>query len=302
MPTMPYPTNTDIAIQNNSTGQVDYLQFQGSQLVASDAITYAGAGWNVVAQGNYGGPAQHDLVMQNQSSGFVDILQLDANGNLVSSVMSNVAVPHIVGRGLFNSGVAGELGSTLVSQLADGELDMLAFDGSGQLIHSDLVTGTVGLPTAVGVAEGAFFFPLFAGKGTRSNDSIVTQLADGSIDDIGLSGDFQTSTLAFTASLLLPGSAGLAPVQAVNQEEDIGTGNDSVSDAGLTGTGGIHLEGVQLIQQLANGAFNNLFVDSGYGDAAHEGTIYGSNQLNLALPGWHVVDAGGVAKEIFPIT
>jgi hypothetical protein len=43
MPTMPYPTNTDIAVQNNTTGQVDYLQFQGSQLVGSDAIDYAGA-------------------------------------------------------------------------------------------------------------------------------------------------------------------------------------------------------------------------------------------------------------------
>ena len=34
----------------------------------------------------------------------------------------------------------------------------------------------------------------------------------------------------------------------------------------------------------------------------HEGTIYASNQLNLALPGWHAVDAGAVAREIFPIT
>jgi hypothetical protein len=206
MPTMPYPTNTDLAVQNNTTGQVDYLQFQGSQLVASDAINYAGAGWNVVGQGFFGGPNQ-DLVVQNQSTGFVDILKLDANGNLVGSAMSNVSVPHIVGQGFFDSSATGQVAATLVSQLGDGELDMLAFNASGQLIHSDLVANTAGLPTAVGVGESDLKYPLFAGKGTGNNDSIVTQLADGSIDDIGLSGDFSAGTLAFTNSLLLPGSA-----------------------------------------------------------------------------------------------
>jgi hypothetical protein len=300
MPTMPYPTNTDIAVQNNTTGQVDYLQFQGSTLVKSDTIDYAGPGWNVVAQGSYGGPVGRDLIVQNQSSGFLDILKLDAHGNLVGSTMSNVAVPHVVGQGNFNSSVTGQVGSTLVSQLPDGELDMLAFNSSGQLIHSDLVTNTMGLPTAVGVGESYFSFPLFAGKGTGTNDSIVTQLADGSIDDIGLSGDFNAATLSFSASLLLPGSVGMAPVQALNQEYNLTqTSNFNIP---LDPTGANLLEGVQLVQQLSNGTFNNVFADSGYGDAAHEGTIYASNQLNLAMPGWHVVDAGGVATGIFPIT
>lgn len=300
MPTMPYPTNTDIAVQNNTTGQVDYLQFQGSQLIGSATRDYAGPGWNVVAQGDFNGPALRDLVVQNQTTGFVDILKLDANGNMVGSVLSNVAVPHIVGQGTFNSSAPGQVGPTLVSQLADGELDMLAFNAAGQLIHSDLVTNTVGLPTAVGVGESLHFFPLFAGKGTGNNDSIVTQLADGSIDDIGLSGDFNAATLSFTNSLLLPGSAGLAPVQAVNQEAGGFFGNESID--GLPGTGGTATEGVQFVTQLANGTFNNVFADSGYGDAVHEGTIYGSNQLNLAMPGWHAVDAGLIAREIFPIT
>jgi hypothetical protein len=50
---MPVPTDTDIAVQNNATGQIDYLQFQGSTLVHSDAVNYVGPGWNVVAQGNF---------------------------------------------------------------------------------------------------------------------------------------------------------------------------------------------------------------------------------------------------------
>lgn len=58
---------------------------------------------------------------------------------------------------------------------------------------------------------------------------------------------------------------------------------------------------MQLVQQLANAAFNSVFADPGYGDVAHEGTIYASNLLNLAMPGWHVIDAGTVARELFPI-
>jgi hypothetical protein len=189
MATMPYPANTDIAVQNNMTGEVDYLNFNGSQLVASDAVTYAGAGWNVVAQGSFGGPAGHDLVLQNNLSnvvgflgvGFLDFLKLDANGKLVTSAMSNFAIFPVVGQGFFNSAYPGQLGPTLVSQLPDGELDMLGYDASGTLIHSDLVSNSIGLPPVVGVGEadtgeGPTHYSLFAGTGTGANDSIVTQL------------------------------------------------------------------------------------------------------------------------------
>jgi hypothetical protein len=307
MPTMPYPTNTDIAVQNNTTGQVDYLQFQGSTLVKSDAINYAGAGWNVVAQGSYGGPVGTDLVVQNQSTGFLDILKLDANGSLVGSVMSDVSVPRTVGEGDFTSLAPGQAGPTLVSQLANGELDMLGFDGSGTLIHSDAIANTVGCAQAVGVGESQNNFPLFAGIGTgggsAGNDNVVLQLADGSLDTVGFSGDFNSGTLSASASMVLPGSAGLVPVQAINQQvggNSLFFGNENI--VGGTGTGGISLEGAQFVTQLANGTFDNVFADSGYGDAAHEGTIYASTQLNLAMPGWDAVSAGAVARELFPIT
>src|SRR5580704_14808377 len=97
MPTMPVPTNTDLAVQNTTTGQLDYLQFQGSTLVASDAVDFGIAGWNVVAQGSFGGNHQ-DLVIQN-AAGAVDFLTLDAHGNLTGSAMSNVDVAPIVGQG-----------------------------------------------------------------------------------------------------------------------------------------------------------------------------------------------------------
>jgi hypothetical protein len=87
-------------------------------------------------------------------------------------------------------------------------------------------------------------------------------------------------------------------VQAVNQERGGTFGNQSIP--GGTGTAGTALEGVQFVEQLSNGAFNAVYADSGYGDAAHEGAIYASNLVNLSLPGWHAIDAGSIAKEIFP--
>jgi hypothetical protein len=158
------------------------------------------------------------------------------------------------------------------------------------------VTNSSGLAPVVGIGESFYNTPLFAGVGGAIDDSVMTQLANGSLDDIGISGNFFSSSLAFTASLMLPGSAGMAPVQAVNQEE--GTNFSVPGDQ----VGSNHLEGVQFIQQLSNGTFNNVYADSGYGDPTREGMIYASNQLNLAMPGWHVVDAGGIASEIFPIS
>jgi hypothetical protein len=215
---MPVRANTDITVQNNTTGQIDYLQFQGSTLVHSDAVSYTPPGWDVGAQGDFGGPAGRDLVTQNQSTGFVDILQLDKTGKLIGSVTSNVGVPNIVGQGTFNSFAPSEVGPTLVSQLPNGELDMLAFNGSGQLIHSDLIANTVGFAPAVGVGESYNSYSPFAGVGDTNynDDGVVLQLADGSLDDIGFTGDFSAGTLSFSGSMLVPGSAGMAPVQAVN--------------------------------------------------------------------------------------
>jgi hypothetical protein len=297
MPTMPVPTNTDLAVQNNTTGQVDFLQFQGSTLVGSDLVNYVPTGWNVVAQGHFDAGNHLDMVIQNPASGAVDFLTLDASGNLIGSAMSNTSVAPIIGQGFF--GFAGQQGGpVLVSQLANGELDMLGFDSNGQLIASDAIASSVGFAHAVGVGEGYFSFQPFAGVG-GSNDDVVLQLGDGSIDCVGFSGDYSNGTLSFSSSLMLPGSAGNSAIEAVNQQN--GTDRNA-SIPGGTGTGGATLQGVQFVEQLANGSLDSVYADSGYGDAAHEGTLYASDLLNLGMPGWQAVDAGAIAREIFPIT
>jgi hypothetical protein len=295
---MPVPTTTDIAVQNSTTGAVDYLQFTGTTFTASSFHDYGIAGWNVVAHGDFNLDGHQDLVVQN-AAGQVDFLDLSASGNLIGSALSPVSLPPIVGGGFFDSNVAGQTGSTLVSQLANGQLDMLGFNASGTLLHSDLIANTVGLPHAVGVAESADFFPTYSGIGTGSNDNVELQLPDGSLDSLGFSGDFSLATLTLSASQMVLGSAGLPTVGADNQE--LGD-NTNYNVFGPPGAGGVNLEGVQYISQLANGTFDAIYADSGYGDPTHRGVLYASEQLNLAMPGWHAVDAGVVARELFPIT
>ena len=44
-------------IQNQVTGQIDFLRFNGSTLQASVLRDYGIAGWNVLANGDFGSPA-----------------------------------------------------------------------------------------------------------------------------------------------------------------------------------------------------------------------------------------------------
>jgi len=295
MPQLPVNLENDFAIQNNTTGQVDYLQFQGNTLTHSASFDYGIAGMNIVGS-DIGGPTgASTLVAQNPTTGVVDFLGLDSTGHLVSSAMSS-ALPLIVGDGFFGAAVAGQVGPELVSQLPNGQLDILAFNSSGTLISSDLVANSIGLPHVVGAAVangGQPAFEAFSGVGTNTKaGNVVAQLADGSLDAIGLSGDFAAGTLSVSASFLLPGSAGSAPVGAFNQ--------DSIQNQNIADAAG-H-QGVQMVSQLASGQLDLLSFDSGYNDAANEGTLYASNLTNPAFPGWHPIDGGLVTTFLFPIS
>jgi hypothetical protein len=295
MPQLPVNIENDVTIQNNTTGQVDYLQFQGNTLTQSALFDYGIAGWNIVSSDFNGPTGLFTLVAQNPTTGLVDFLGLDRNGNLVSSLMSS-SLPPIVGHGFFGSPVPSQSGNELISQLANGELDFLAFNSSGKLIASDLVANSIGLPHVVGAATATGLgpaFEAFSGIGTNVTAmNLITQLTDGSLDVIGFSGDFAAGTLSFSNSFLLPGSAGSAPVEALNPDAG---GRENISDSAGH-------QGVQMVSQLASGQLDFLSFDSGYHDAANEGALYASNLLTPSFPGWHPIDGGFGANQIFPIT
>ena len=145
-----------VVIQNTANGQLDFLRFSGGGLQSSVIRDYGLSGWHVIGSGDFNGDGNPDLVAQNNTTGQLDFLYLNATGNLVTSALSNVSVPHAVGVGVFFDGgpvPAGQVGPSVVTQLANGQLDFLGFNATGTLVASDLVANTVGLPTAVGVAE-----------------------------------------------------------------------------------------------------------------------------------------------------
>jgi hypothetical protein len=288
-----------VVIQNQTTGVVDFLRFNGSTLQSSLTRDYGLAGWHIVANGDFNGDNNPDLVAQNNTTGQLDFLYLNATGNLVSSALS-AAVPHVVGAGFFGSSALGQSGPTLVSQLANGQLDFLGFNATGGLIASDLVANTVGLPTAIGVGESATNFPVFANVGTGANDSVITQLADGTIDVIGFSGAFGAGTLSFTNSFTR------GPIQdqlfAVNQDNDFFHQRDANVVSVVDGVTRETFDAVGVNAAAGNRVDIHSWV-SGYGDLSHEGVSLGTINTNFSLSaGWQVVDAGIVDHvSIFPL-
>jgi len=271
-----------VVIQNTANGQVDFLRFNGSTLQASVLRDYGLSGWTVVGNGDLNGDNLPDLVAQNNSTGQLDFLFLNATGNLTSSALSNVPVPHAVGLGVFNSGPA------VVTQLANGQLDVLSFNyTAGTLVASDLIAGTVGLPHAVGVAESFTNWPVFANNGTAGNDSVLVQYADGTISALGFSGSLATG-LTFTNSFSRgPLSDTLF---ALDQDNDFAHQRDanvvSVVD-------GVTRETFDAVGVSATGQVDIQSWVSGYGDLSHEGASLGTIHTNFTLSaGWQVVDAG----------
>src|SRR5262249_10272557 len=125
MPDLPLPSQTDVTIQNQSNGQVDYLKYEGNVLVGSSLFDYGlGSDFKIVASTFNTSSGNIELVAQSVSTGRVDFLTLnDLTGQLLSSAMSSVGVPRIVGLSAGIGSLGGNEFGTFASQLPDGELD-----------------------------------------------------------------------------------------------------------------------------------------------------------------------------------
>ena len=289
MPDLPLLSQTDVTIQNQTTGQVDYLKYQGSTLTGSVMADYGGGSdWKIVADDG------STLVEQSQSTGLVDFLNIGAGGALKTSAMSSVAVPHIFGLAP-DAGVFG-------SQLADGELDFLQFNAAtGALTASDLVAGSAGLSKAVSISApgsgspgGPAWAGLGIGLGGSFGDIVETQLADGSPDMIGFSGSFAAATLAVNSSFFIS-APGTPSFGEANPDDK----------AGFNLQDGIGMpQGLEEIAQTSTGQIDALYYDTGLQDpvASNEGILYASSLLG-SFPGWNVVQGGQVNHAlVFPIS
>jgi hypothetical protein len=278
-------------IQNQTTGVVDFLRFNGSTLQSSVTHDYGLAGWTIVGNGDFNGDGLPDLVAQNNATGQLDFLFLNAAGSLTSSALGP-AVPHAVGVGVFFDGggaPAGQVGPSVVTQLANGQLDILGFNATGGLVASDLIANTVGLPTAVGVAESFTSWPVFANVGATGNDSVLVQDAAGNLISIGFTGGVGTGGLTYTNSFArgpLTDS-----IVAVDQDNDFAHQRDANIVSTVDGVSRETFDAVGI--NAATGQLDIHSWVSGYGDISHEGNSLGTIHTNFNLSaGWQVVDAG----------
>jgi len=280
---LPTPLQNNVVIQNNSTGVVDFLKYEGSTLVASATHDYGlGANWKIVAD------QDNLLVAQNNQTGFVDFLKIGPTGSLISSAMSSVAVPRIFGY----APDANEFGS----QLADGEIDMLKFNTTtGALTGSSLVAGTSGIPTAVGISSWASTQPAWNGMPSPglSGDVIETQTANGQLDVLGLGGTFGGGLTLATSDLVAGSSV-----------PSIGDINSDSPNVGWNYQNGSSTpQGLEATTMTASGQIDLALWDVGNPDTANTGLLYATNMLSGNFAGWSVVEGGAVEdNDVFPIT
>jgi len=279
---LPIPTQNNVVIQNQATGVVDYLKYQGSTLVASNAVDYGlGADFKIVAD------TSNTLVAQNDKTGFVDFLTIGKAGKLLASAMSSVPVPRIFGFSYDTTSFG--------SQLADGEIDMLKFNtATGAFTGSSLVAGTAGLPTAVGISTYTGNAPAWNGIKSPGlgTDVIETQLANGQLDILGLGGPF--SHLILQASDLIAGSVSTPPVGDINPDS-AGPGFNYRFDV-------LQPQGMATTTMLASGQIDLLYWDVGNPDTANTGNLYASDLLTGMYAGWSVVQGGTVDSNLVFLT
>ena len=273
-----------VTIQNTATGAIDFLRFNGNQLQNSAFHDYGLSGWRVIGSGDLNADGIPDLVAQNNATGQLNFLFLNATGDLVASATSNVPVPHAVGIGEFNGPTV-----NVVTQLTNGQLDILSFNyTAGTLVASDLIANTVGLPTAVGVAESFTNWPVFANNGATGNDNVMVQDAAGNLIAIGFSGSVTTG-LTFTNSFARgPLTDGIF---AVDQDNSFATQRNANIVSTVDGVTRETFDAVGV--DPTSGRVDIHSWVSGYGDITHTGVSLGTVATNFSLSaGWQVVDAG----------
>ncbi|MBV9250573.1 MAG: hypothetical protein JO227_15155 [Acetobacteraceae bacterium] len=311
---MPRPGFVSIAVQDNASGAVDFLHFEGTALTRSLLVDYGlGPDWKVVANGDFNGDGHPDLVMQNQPTNQVDFLYLSSDAQLVGSYLSDAVLPAIHGSGNFGR-VPGQTGPVLLGQYADGSVDFLAFNTSGNFVASYLPSGAV-LPLVIGAGD--FSVPpqhnatpnsqlsLDVGRVTDNFggpvDDLMTQSSDGELSVVSFSGDIVTG-LALAENVAIPGNLsflhlGEVNPRGVNAESEFGFFT-SPPLIGVSVTSGGE---VQVIGQLPNGQVDQLFFDA----TSTTPTLTGSLLEDPALPGWTAVPGGlaasGVFSDFFPM-
>jgi plastocyanin len=127
---------TSAALVQESNGALDYLEFSGPNLVASDLVS-SFTSWNIGAEGDFNNDGRTDLVSQDPNSGAIDLLFLQ-NGALQGSQLEQGNYWKVVGAGNYDG--SGKTGIA-TQDPTTGQIDLLWFTGT-QLSASELLSGS----------------------------------------------------------------------------------------------------------------------------------------------------------------
>jgi len=176
-----HPLPTSVALIKESNGALDYLEFAGANLAASEEVSQY-TDWNIVAEGDFNHDGRTELIAQDPNSGAIDLLSIQ-NGGLQGSLLEQGDYWKVVGAGDFDG--SGRTGIA-TQNTATGQVDLLWFSGT-QLTESVLLDGSY--QPVVGAAD-------FNGDG--KTDLVTQSQGGGPLDflffsNTALAGSFQTS-------------------------------------------------------------------------------------------------------------
>jgi hypothetical protein len=202
---------TSAALVQESNGALDYLEFSGTNLVASDQVSQY-TSWNIAAEGDFNNDGRTDLVAQDPNSGAIDLLFLK-NGALQGSLLEQGDYWKVVGAGDFDG--SGRTG-VATQNTTTGQVDLLWFIGT-QLTASELLNGSY--QNVVGAAD-------FNGDG--KTDLVTQSQGGGPLDFLFF------NNAALSASALTPQS-----FSPVHDATNTGVSGQSVLLSQLPGSGQI---------------------------------------------------------------
>jgi V8-like Glu-specific endopeptidase len=225
----PAPGGLNTVLVQQPNGALDYLEFSGTNLIASDLVSPYSA-WNIAGEGSFNG--QNALISQDPNSGAIDLLFVQ-NGALKGSLLEQGSgYGKVVGAGDFDH--SGRTG--IATQDASGQIDLLWFTGT-QLTGSLLLNGSYA--PVVGATD-------FNGDGKTD---LVTQGSSGQLDFLSFTGT------NLTGSVLTPQS-----VWSVHDVMDLGAGHSLMTsqDAASGQLDYLSFNGANLTgSMLTTGSFAN---------------------------------------------
>ena len=123
--------NSDILLQNTSTGQVSVWEMDGNTRIGGGPVSNLGPTWQAVGTGDFYGDGNSDILFQNTSTGQVSVWEMDGNTRIGGGPVSNLGPTwKVVGTGDFNGDGNSDI---LLQNTSTGQVSIWEMDGNTRI-------------------------------------------------------------------------------------------------------------------------------------------------------------------------